>query len=893
MTDKISDKDKTKAQLLAELSSLKEALDAISDGFIVFDEEDRVVAYNSKQTELFPSVAAHLSVGMPYRDLITAQANFGLIDAARGREAAWIEERLRQHQATTAEPVEQVFADGKIVRLSRHRTSSGGIVAVRSDITDLKLAQEELQENQEKFAKAFNANPLICTITTLDEGRYVDINPAFERITGYDRAEIIGRTVRDVNIWPDPNFRKRLVSELGAKGAVTNLEAHFQTKSGEIRDTYLSMQIMEIGGVTCILGYFPDATEEKKAVQALRDSEEKYRNLTDGSRQGVLIANREREVLFCNQATAEIFGYQTPQEIMALPNSLDLIAPVDRERISQFREARFDDVAASSIIEFQGARKNGDIVHIQAVQRILNWEGQAAIQYAMIDVSERKNAESRYRDLIEVSPDAIFIHRDGNIVFANRKANEVYGAESHGGLMGLPAIRLVHPGFRDQVNSRRLEISATDGFLPFVELTHLTLDGQPVELEVTGRKIVFEGGPAILTYAREIGDRKELQRRLDHAQRMEAVGQLTGGVAHDFNNLLAVLIGNAEILGGFVEGDDEAMGHIETIIRTVDRASSLTNRLLAFSRQQTLAPVATDTIHLIASLEDMLQRTLGETVELRVEPNPDLWSATIDPHQFENALINLSINARDALPGGGTLVIETANVALDEVYARQHEEVAPGDYVVVAVRDSGTGMSPEVLKKVFEPFFTTKDVGKGSGLGLSMVYGFAKQSKGHVTIDSEVDFGTTVKLYLPRAPQAVAQEGVECEAPAHERGSERILVVEDDQSVRKVSVSLLRNQGYEVVEAERGAAAIRQIKSDRPFDLLFVDVVLPGGMNGVEVAEEALRLQPSLKVLYTTGYAENAVVQQGRLDPSATLVNKPYRRAELLDKVRAMLDAEA
>ncbi len=377
---------------------------------------------------------------------------------------------------------------------------------------------------------------------------------------------------------------------------------------------------------------------------------------------------------------------------------------------------------------------------------------------------------------------------------------------------------------------------------------------------------------------------------LRQAQKMEAVGQLTGGVAHDFNNLMAVMLGNAEILESRIGDDDNARRAANAIIRAVNRGTSLTHRLLAFSRRQPLSPIVANANDLIAGIADMLRRTLGETIDLRVEDALDIWPTMIDPHQFEDALLNLAINARDAMPNGGQLIIETANVVLDETYATQQQEVTPGDYVEVAVSDTGTGMHPETLDKVFEPFFTTKDVGKGSGLGLSMVYGFVKQSKGHVTIYSEIGHGTTIKLYLPRSTENVVQEDVNVETLKHEPGSERILVVEDDPNVREIPVSILRDQGYEVVEASDGVTAIKLLKGGQHFDLLFSDVVLPGGLNGVEIAEEAKRIQPSIKVLYTTGYAENTFAQGGRLDPTATLVNKPYRRAELLEKVRAILD---
>jgi PAS domain S-box-containing protein len=397
---------------------------------------------------------------------------------------------------------------------------------------------------------------------------------------------------------------------------------------------------------------------------------------------------------------------------------------------------------------------------------------------------------------------------------------------------------------------------------------------------------------SIVGFAQDITERKHLEEILNQSQKMEAIGQLTGGVAHDFNNLLGVMLGNTEMLGDMIGSDKNAKQNIDEVKKAIDRAASLTNRLLAFSRQQKLSPVATDITDLVTGLEDMLRRTLGETIDLRVVAGPGLWPATIDRHQFENALINLAINSRDAMPLGGSLTIETANISLDETYAAQNKEVSPGDYVKVAVSDTGTGMPPEILDKVFEPFFTTKEVGKGSGLGLSMVYGFARQSQGHITIYSEEGHGATIKLYMPRSPDSVSPKVPRQNKPVLSGGSEHILVIEDDEDLRIISTSILRKHGYQVTEAGNGEQAIIHLKGGQPFDLLFTDLILPGGMNGMEIAEKAKGIQPGIKILYTTGYAENSLDHQGRQGPDKTLVNKPYRRKDLLTKVRTVLDSK-
>jgi PAS domain S-box-containing protein len=414
------------------------------------------------------------------------------------------------------------------------------------------------------------------------------------------------------------------------------------------------------------------------------------------------------------------------------------------------------------------------------------------------------------------------------------------------------------------------------------DVRYAVIDGKPL-FDDRGEFIGYRGAASDTT------ERVHLEKQLRQSQRMDALGQLTGGIAHDFNNLLNIMLGNAELLELRSGKDQKALHNIDALKGAVARAASLTNRLLAFSKQQSLSPVPTDISVLVSGLTEMLHRALGEIVELHVVHTPDLWVADIDPHQFENALINLAINARDAMVDGGKLTIETANVTLEESYTEKCDDLTPGEYIAVSVSDTGTGISPSDLDKVFEPFFTTKGVGQGSGLGLSMVYGFAKQSGGHISIYSELGHGTTIKLYLPRSMDVVDQLEVGDDVSEAMRGSERILIVEDDQSLRDVPVSILRDQGYEVVEAGNGPDAIKLLEDDRHFDLLFTDVVLPGGINGVEIAKSAVKLQPNIKVLYTTGYAENSVVHHGRLEEGQILINKPYQRSQLLEKIQLLL----
>ncbi len=390
--------------------------------------------------------------------------------------------------------------------------------------------------------------------------------------------------------------------------------------------------------------------------------------------------------------------------------------------------------------------------------------------------------------------------------------------------------------------------------------------------------------------ARRTAELERANEQLHQAQKMESVGQLTGGVAHDFNNLLTVIIGSLDSV--LDRAREDVRPAINSALKAAERGAALIRQMLAFSRRQVLNPQSVDINNLAGAMEDLLRRTLGDDIEIEMKRLAHLWPATADKGQVESALLNLAINARDAMPAGGKLTIETDNVHLDQEYAARNAEVAPGDYVMIAVTDTGRGMPPDVVERAIEPFFTTKDVGRGTGLGLSMIYGFAKQSGGHLKIYSEVGHGTTVRLYLPRQrADAPIKTLPSIPQSDHPRGGETILVVEDDELVRGFTVSQLRSLGYRVVEASDGPKAQKILEGDQSIDLMFTDVVMPGGMTGRQLAEAAVRRRPGLKTLYTSGYTENSIVHQGKLDPGVHFLAKPFRRQELAIKVREVLDA--
>ncbi len=400
------------------------------------------------------------------------------------------------------------------------------------------------------------------------------------------------------------------------------------------------------------------------------------------------------------------------------------------------------------------------------------------------------------------------------------------------------------------------------------------------------------------TLLKQIEEREKAEAALHQAQKMEAVGQLTGGVAHDFNNLLQIILSSLTMLRRRSAGwslaakpAEDFKTFIDTAVVGAERAAALTRQLLAFARRQPLEPTRLDINKLVSGMSELLRRTLGETMEVETVLAGGLWPTFADANQLESALVNLVVNARDAMDGGGKVTIETGNASLDEGYVRSHADVEPGQYVMMAVTDTGSGMSKEVLAKAFEPFFTTKDIGHGTGLGLSQVYGFVKQSGGHIKIYSEAGLGTTVKLYLPRLMTSEHEAGAVSQPVPLPRAAlaETILVVEDEEGVRTFTVEMLRELGYRVVDAADGNAALALIDADPAIRLLFTDVGLPGGMNGRELADEVLKRRPGLRILFTSGYTRNAIVHGGRLDVGVALLSKPFTYTALAEKVREVL----
>jgi len=501
-----------------------------------------------------------------------------------------------------------------------------------------------------------------------------------------------------------------------------------------------------------------------------------------------------------------------------------------------------------------------------------------------------RESEARYRLVVEGGAEAIAVIAEGKVLFANRRAGELAGLPAEE-LLGREYLEFVHPEDRELVRRTIAALLRGERAAEVLEFRLVDASGKEHWVEVRASAALWEGKEGVIVFLTDVSERKRLEEQYRQAQKMEGIGRLAGGMAHDFNNILTAIIGYASFALEELGEAHPAASDIREILANAGRASELTRRLLALSRRTMLSPRALDLNELVLSLHRTLRRLLSEDIELVTLPGENLWAVRADPAQMEQVILNLVVNARDAMPSGGKLTIETANVELDADYARGHLGVEPGQYVLLAVSDTGIGMSEEVKSHLFEPFFTTKEVGKGTGLGLATVYGIVKQHGGHIYVYSELGRGTTFKIYLPRHYGEAEALGRRDEEGFVPRGSETVLVVEDEPAVRVVEVRVLREQGYRVLEAANGVEAMRvALAHPGPIHLLVTDVVMPQ-MSGRELAERLRRIVPQLRVLYLSGYTDNAIVHHGVLDEGVAFLQKPFTAVALARKVREVLDS--
>ena len=623
-------------------------------------------------------------------------------------------------------------------------------------------------------------------------------------------------------------------------------------------------------------------------------SEERFRVIFEDAPAGMTMTRAGR-LVHANRTTRSMFGIGLAG--IHERSLLDFVAPEDRQRMIDRLRRRSAGQEPEEFHEMVGVRRDGSrFPALLSTREIGLPDGPATISFVM-DVSEQKYAEQtlreserRYRELFDNNPHPMWIFDPDTlrVLEANRTAVERYGwSVEEFRAMQVTDIRT--PEERP-THAEYIQIDTSPMSSP-IATRHLHADGSMVQVEVTTRSLIWAGRPARLVLAEDVTDRVRLEDSLRQAQKMEAVGRLAGGVAHDFNNLLTAISGYGQLLRDELGPEDERIGEVDEILLASGRAAGLTRQLLAFSRQQVLQPRMVDINASIGEIRGMLARLLGEDLQLRIELDQRLGPVRIDPGQLTQVLLNLAVNARDAMPRGGTLTIETRSMTLDRESADAHEDALPGPYALLRVSDTGAGMDGETLQHVFEPFFTTKEVGKGTGLGLATVYGIVRQSDGTIEVHSEPGIGTTFEILLPTASDPDQErDGVETTEPMP-RGFEAILVVEDEPAVRKFAISVLQRAGYTILAADGpDQAASIAAEYPGPIDLLLTDVIMPGG-NGTDLASRVSEIRPRTRALMMTGYARDTMANRGNVDDDACVIEKPFGPSELLVRVRATLDA--
>jgi PAS domain S-box-containing protein len=756
---------------------------------------------------------------------------------------------------------------------------------------EMQEATAALKKETEERRHLFETSLDLILITDR-RGNFVQVSPSSAAILGYKPEEMIGRSAAPF-LHPDDLEPTRAEMRLARRsGYLRNFETRYCRKDGSIATLAWTGVWSEARQQYFFIGR--DMTEATLA-------EEKFRLAVEASPSGIIMTDAGGTIILVNAETERMFGYLREELI---GQSIDMFVPIKlRDGHIQERKgfvARPERRRMGAGRDLFGLRKDRSEFPVEIGLNPIHTPRGLLILSAVVDITESKRAQAALvesaamaRGIVETALDAfVQVDEAGAIVEWNSQAELMFGWSRHEAIGKLLVDMIVPELHRARYKEGLARFLRTgEGWIlgTRFEIEAQRRDAQLINVEVSVTAFRRHGSHVFNWFIRDLTDRIAAEAQVRQAQKMEAVGQLTGGIAHDFNNILTVITGTIEIIAEAVANKPEAAAVAKMIEDAAERGADLTQRLLAFARKQPLQPHKINVNALVVDTAKLLRPTLGEHIEIESMLEEDIWPSLVDPHQLSTSLLNLALNARDAMPDGGKLTLETANVHLDENYVRAQSEVRPGPYVMVAVSDTGTGIPAAIRDRVFEPFFTTKEIGKGTGLGLSMVYGFVKQSGGHVKIYSEEGHGTTIKIYLPRARDVdEVPDDVAPIAPI-EGGQETILVVEDDALVRAFVTSQLKSLGYATLVASNAAEAIKLIDQGAEVDLLFTDVIMPGGMNGRELAVEALKRRPRLKVLFTSGYTQDAIVHHGRLDPGVVLLAKPYRKSDLARMVRVAI----
>ncbi len=941
------------AQVLAEqaaqkaLSLLADAIESLPDSFALFDAEDRFVMCNSAFRR-FVTPSIELKPGLAFFDLISkVVGNFVFPNELGATPEAWLQERMRRHR-NPGQLMEWPLKDGRWLRAVEARTGDGGTVVLNIDVTLQKQTEQEAQNARNRLTDAIDSLPDAFAIFDRDDRlihandeyvRHLAVKPVpgastFADMLPYVAAQIalpdaLGATPEE---WMAERMRRHRAPgapfELRYRNGMWGRVVETRTRDG--------------GSVMLRTDITAQKHAERKAVEA----HQRLVDAIDSLPYAFGLYDKDDRLIAFNRSLRgpadspltldattfrDVVSEAAPRVV--LPDALgDTPEKWAAERMRRHRDSNYSidvhykDGRWGHVIESR-TREGGttlqriDITELKKRQETAERLAQQQKAVAVLSQLALKTADpiQLCQQAVELIAKALSVELASALELDADGANVILRAAvgwkpgSIGAAIPVGARSLAGLTLMADKPLVVEDLARETRFVPSpMLLDHkvksaitVVISGHPRPFGTLGaystQPRLFDHGhiefmQSAAFVLSSIIERRKSEQMFAQTQRLEALGKLTGGIAHDFNNLLTVIIGQADLLAGDLKEAPMQSEMARTVVMAAKRAAELTDQLLSFARGQTLQLAVTDVNRLIGDTEALLRRTLGEHIDIRIALGKDLPHCRTDRTQFVNALINLAVNSRDAMPEGGRLTIETSRIALDAAYAAAHSEVAPGDYLMIAVSDTGHGMTPDVLARVFEPFFTTKAMGRGTGLGLSMVYGFVKQSGGHVTAYSEAGHGTTIKLYLPVAAGLAAGETAAVAAtaalePADEAAAGRtILMVEDNDLVRAFTAAQLQRLGYGVVQARDGPEALEHLRGEAKIDLLFSDIVMPGGMNGPQVAESARKLRPGLPVLLTSGYPAAALSNLPLGGQEFETLSKPYRLADLAQRIRAVLD---
>jgi PAS domain S-box-containing protein len=765
-------------------------------------------------------------------------------------------------------------------------------------MTERKPVNEALRNAEERYRVLFEQAPNGIVLIDAQTGRTIEANEAACRQLGYSREEFAALGITDYEARETPEEIQAHLQKVRSAGS-DDFETLQRTKNGEIRNIHVWARTALLGERPAFYCIFEDITARKQAERALKENADLLSEAESIAGVGSFILDFPTGLWESSNELDRIFGIDD-RYVRSVKGWLALVHPEWQTLMSDYltndvleKGIRFDK-------EYKIVRESDDEERwVHGMARV-EWDDRrqpVRMRGTIQDITERKLAEeSRALQSAALNASAIpMVITDcaGTIAWVNAAFTDCTGY-SAAEAVGKNPRDLLRSGVHDQAFYKKIWDTILAGNVWRGEMTNRRKDGSlyPEMQTITPVRNGHGEISHFIAVKRDLTKDKQLQAQFLQAQKMESVGRLAGGIAHDFNNLLSVILGWTEVVMSDLPENHPVRPSLEEVFKASQGAAMLTRQLLAFSRQQVVEPTVFDANALVVAMDKMVRRLLGEDIELVTRTDPELGNVRMDRGQLEQVLMNLVVNARDAMPEGGKLTIETANVVLDSEYPRKHADVVPGDYVMLAVSDSGTGMSEEVKTRIFEPFFTTKERGKGSGLGLATCYGIVKQAGGHIAVYSEVGLGTTFKVYLLRGGE-LAQSAPSRRRRTPTHGVESILLVEDEPAVRRVTAHMLEAQGYRVISVASGEEALRVIEDERePLHLLLTDVVLAKGMSGRELAERVRALRPTLKVLFASGYTSDAIILHDLLEEGITLVQKPFTSDALGHKVREVLDAK-